>query len=83
MSEKLNKRNPVFQADELCLLDSLLYKYRNVLENKHKGAVQVAQKTKYWSIITNEFNAASLNVTVSYLISEISVQRMVWYYIIV
>jgi len=77
MSEKLNKRNPVFQADELCLLDSLLYKYRNVLENKHKGAVQVAQKTKYWSIITNEFNAASLNVTVSYLISEISVQRMV------
>jgi len=42
MSEKLNKRNPVFQADELSLLDSLLYKYRNVLENKHKGAVQVA-----------------------------------------
>jgi len=43
MSEKVIKRNPVFQADELNLLDSLLYKYRNVLENKHKGAVQVAQ----------------------------------------
>lgn len=73
MSEKLNKRNPVFQADELSLLDSLLYKYRNVLENKHKDAVQVTQNTKYRSIVTNEFNAASLNITVSYLISEIFV----------
>jgi len=47
MFEKLNKRNSVFQADELSLLDSLLYinyKYRNVLENKYKVAVQVAQK---------------------------------------
>ena len=66
------------------MLDSLLYKYRNVLENKHKGAVQVAQKTKYWSIVTNEFNAASLNITVSYLISDvISEISDVWYYIIV
>lgn len=53
MSEKLNKRNPVFQADELSLLDSLLYKYRSVLVNKHKGDVQEAEKTKYWSIIKN------------------------------
>ena len=64
MTEKLIKRNPVFQADEINLLDSLVYKH--VLENKQKGAVQVAQKSKYWNIVADEFNAAALNVSVSY-----------------
>ena len=66
MSQIIIKRNPVFQADEIHLLDNLVYKYKNILENKQKGAVQVAQKTKYWNIVTQEFNAAALNVTVSY-----------------
>lgn len=69
MSQKVIKRNPVFQADEINLLDSLVYKYKHILENKQKGAVQVAQKTKYWDVVSQEFNAAALNVTVSYLIS--------------
>jgi len=66
MTEKVIKRNPVFQADEINLLDSLVFKYKYVLENKQKGAVQVAQKSKYWNIVADEFNAAGLNVSVSY-----------------
>ncbi|XP_003245340.1 uncharacterized protein LOC100574888 [Acyrthosiphon pisum] len=65
MTEKLIKRNPVFQADEINLLDSLVYKH--VLENKQKGAVQLAQKSKYWNIVADEFNAAALNVSRSAL----------------
>jgi len=68
MSEKLNKRNQVFQADELSLLDSLLYKYRNVLE------INTRVLSKYHKnlntgvpIFTKEFNVASLKITVSYL----------------
>eukprot|EP00102_Acyrthosiphon_pisum_P007098 XP_003241454.1 PREDICTED: uncharacterized protein LOC100570780 [Acyrthosiphon pisum] len=67
MTEKLIKRNPVFQADEINLLDSLVFKYKHVLENKQKGAVQVAQKSKYWNIVADEFNAAALNVSRSAL----------------
>ncbi|VVC33232.1 Hypothetical protein CINCED_3A016042 [Cinara cedri] len=37
MSVKLIKINPIFQTDELNLLNSLQYKYKNVLENKQKG----------------------------------------------
>lgn len=66
MTEKLIKRNPVFQAEGINLLDSLVFKYKHVLENKQKGAVQVAQKSKYWNIVADEFNAAALNVSVSY-----------------
>ncbi|KAL5244036.1 hypothetical protein ACI65C_011446 [Semiaphis heraclei] len=63
MTEKLIKRNPVFQADEINLLDSLVFKYKHILENKQKGAVQVAQKSKYWNVVADEFNAAALNVS--------------------
>jgi len=66
ITEKVIKRNPVFQADAINLLNSLVFKYKHVLENKQKEAVQVAQKSKYWNIVADEFNSAALNVSVSY-----------------